>query len=71
MKKITTKTKQVKTKKLQAAGILHEDHGLSDAQIKQLESLSEDEISALVDIKKKLTKFDWPLGTVVVKPQMF
>lgn len=73
MKKTTKKTtsKKKQTKKLQAAGILREDHGLTDAQVKQLESLSDDEVGALMDIKKKLTKFDWPLGTVVVKPQMF
>jgi hypothetical protein len=45
---------------LKQAQVLEEE-GLTDEHKQQIEDLSQDEIDALINIKKKLTKFTWPI----------
>lgn len=56
------------TQKLKDAEILDED-GLTDEQKRHIETLTDAEIDALIQIKKKLPSFDWPIKTKL--PRMF
>jgi hypothetical protein len=55
---------------LKGADIIDDGKGLTDEQRQQLEDLSPDEIQALIAIKKKLSKFNWPIQTIIM-PRMF
>jgi hypothetical protein len=54
---------------LKDAGILDDGQGLTDEQKRQLEDLTPEELQSLIDIKKKLPGFEWPIQTVI-KPRM-
>ncbi|RWP65817.1 aroma-sacti cluster domain-containing protein [Mesorhizobium sp.] len=54
---------------LKDADIFDEGAGLTDEQKQQIEDLSQEEVQALIDIKKKLSKFTWPIQTVIL-PRM-
>ncbi|MEM6463308.1 MAG: hypothetical protein AAF724_15465 [Pseudomonadota bacterium] len=55
---------------LKDQGILDDGEGYTEDMKKELESLSDEEMEALISIKKKLGSFTWPLQSVI-KPQMF
>ncbi len=55
--------------KLKAAKVFDDEGQMAAQQKTQLETLSNQEVKALIDIKAKLDKFEWPVkGTV--KPTM-
>lgn len=54
---------------LKDAQIFDDGAGLTDEQKKQVEDLTKEEVQALIDIKKKLAKFTWPIQTVIL-PRM-
>jgi hypothetical protein len=45
---------------LKEAQVLDEE-GLTDDHKQQIEDLNQDEVEALINIKKKLTTFTWPI----------
>jgi hypothetical protein len=55
---------------LKNAGIFDGGDELTPEQQQELENLSADEVQALISIKKKLTKFDWPIRHIV-RARMF
>ena len=55
---------------LKKEGIFDGGQSLAPEQQQQLEDLTYEEVQALISIKKKLSKFDWPIQNVVL-PRMF
>lgn len=55
--------------KLKKAKVFDDEQQMADEQKKQLEDLTPQEVKALIDIKAKLDKFEWPIKTVK-KPTM-
>lgn len=55
--------------KLKQAKVFDDEQQMADEQKKQLEDLTSQEVKALIDIKAKLDKFEWPIKTVK-KPTM-
>ncbi|KWV60240.1 hypothetical protein AS026_00080 [Rhizobium altiplani] len=55
--------------KLKQAKVFDDEQQMADEQKKQLEDLTPQEVKALIDIKAKLDKFEWPIKTVK-KPTM-
>jgi hypothetical protein len=55
---------------LKGEKIIDDGDGLTPEQKQQLEDLTPDEVQALIAIKKKLSKFTWPIQTVIM-PRMF
>lgn len=51
-------------------GIFDGGENLTPEQKQQIEDLTNDEVQALIAIKKKLSKFDWPIQNIVL-PRMF